>query len=222
MCTVHKTVHCLSCYMNIPKYSKLFIQIVRETSCPGFRETSVRESDCPGNVNYPFWKCHGKVIIYYSILGLYGLTISEMLAIFPVILYDCKEQWKLDGYIVWNDTIQYSARSARLSVRLSKWACPKMTSGQSNWHKTHRRRRRMVQCYSTGDGNVSSHESTLAPPGEYDWICVSFGPPKFTIQRANRPVKTLLHSSRQKVPIIYNGRAYAPELPLQMGIWTPV
>jgi len=28
--------------MNIPKYSKLFTQIVRETS--------VRESDCPGNV----------------------------------------------------------------------------------------------------------------------------------------------------------------------------
>jgi len=28
--------------MNIPKYSKLFIQIVRETS--------VRERDCPGNV----------------------------------------------------------------------------------------------------------------------------------------------------------------------------
>jgi len=35
--------------MNIPKYSKLFIQIVRETSV---RETSVRESDCPGNVLY--------------------------------------------------------------------------------------------------------------------------------------------------------------------------
>jgi len=34
------TVHCLSCYMNIPKYSKLFIQIVRETS---FRKTSVRK-----------------------------------------------------------------------------------------------------------------------------------------------------------------------------------
>jgi len=43
-CTVHKTVHHLCCYMNIPKYSKLFIEIVRETS--------VRESDCPGNVLY--------------------------------------------------------------------------------------------------------------------------------------------------------------------------
>jgi len=29
-------------------------------------------------------------------------------------------------------TIQYSARSARLSVRLSESACPKITSGQSN------------------------------------------------------------------------------------------
>jgi len=35
--------------MNNPKYSKLFIHIVRETSV---RETSVRESDCPGNVHY--------------------------------------------------------------------------------------------------------------------------------------------------------------------------
>jgi len=29
------TVHRLSCYMNIPEYSKLFIQIVRERSCTG-------------------------------------------------------------------------------------------------------------------------------------------------------------------------------------------
>jgi len=37
-----------------------------------------------------------------------------MLAIFPVILYDCKEKWKLDGYIVWNDhnTVFGSKRSA--------------------------------------------------------------------------------------------------------------
>jgi len=35
--------------MNIPKYSKLFIQIVLETS--------VRESDCPGNVSYPSRRC---------------------------------------------------------------------------------------------------------------------------------------------------------------------
>ena len=49
MCTVHKTAHRLSCYMNIPKYSKLFIQIVRETSA--------RETDCPGNVRYPGVLC---------------------------------------------------------------------------------------------------------------------------------------------------------------------
>jgi len=35
--------------MNNPKYSKLDIQIVRETSV---RERSVRESDCPRNVLY--------------------------------------------------------------------------------------------------------------------------------------------------------------------------
>ena len=31
----------------------------------------------------------------------------------------------------------------------------------------------------------------------------------------------LLRSSRQKIPILYNGRPYPPEVPLRMGIWTP-
>jgi len=31
----------------------------------------------------------------------------------------------------------------------------------------------MVQSYLSGGGNVSSHEGTLAQPGEYDWTCVS-------------------------------------------------
>ena len=40
---------------------------------------------------------------------------------------------------------------------------------------------------------------------------------------ANRSVQPFLHSSRQKAPILYNGRLYPPELPLQMwGIWTPM
>ena len=43
-------------------------------------------------------------------------------------------QVELDGCVCGMPTMQYSARSAvlGLSVRLSKWACPKMTSGQSN------------------------------------------------------------------------------------------
>ena len=77
--------------------------------------------------------------------------------------------------------------------------------------------RRMVQCYLTGDGNVFSHDGTLAPPGEYDWICASFGPLESTTQTANRLVKPFLRSSRQKVPILYNGRPCPPELPIQMG-----
>jgi len=39
--------------------------------------------------------------------------------------------------------IQYSAQSARLSVRLSKWACRKITSGQSNL---------TLRCITAGDG----------------------------------------------------------------------
>jgi len=75
----------------------------------------------------------------------------------------------------------------------------------------------MVQCYSTGDGNVSFHKGTLAPPGEYDWTCASFDPLESTTDTANGSVQSFLHSSRQKVPILYNGRPYPPELPLPVG-----
>jgi len=80
----------------------------------------------------------------------------------------------------------------------------------------------MVHCYSTGDGNVSFHKGTLAPPGEYDWTCASFGPLESTTDTANGSVQSFLHSLWQKVYIIlYNGRSYQPELPLPMGvIWT--
>jgi len=78
----------------------------------------------------------------------------------------------------------------------------------------------MVQCYSTGDGNVSFHKGTLAPPGEYDWTCASFSPLESTTDMANGSVQPFLHSLRQKVPILRNGRPYPPELPLPMGIWT--
>ena len=46
---MHRTVHRLSCYINIPKYSKLFIQIARETSCTG-NNRRVRARRRPGNV----------------------------------------------------------------------------------------------------------------------------------------------------------------------------
>ena len=102
---------------------------------------------------------------------------------------------------MWN--AHNSAGSARLSVRLSKWPCPKMLQVvKVICHMAHRRRRRMVQCYSTGNG-VSSHEGTLAPPGEYDWTCASFGPLKSTTETANGSVLPFLHSSRQKVPVLY-------------------
>jgi len=71
-----------------------------------------------------------------------------------------------------------------------------MTSGQGN--KAHRRRTRIVQCYLTGDGSVSSHEGTLATPGEYDWIYASFGPLESTTQTENRSVRPFLCSSCRK------------------------
>ena len=48
-------------------------------------------------------------------------------------------------------------------------------------------------------------EGTLVPPGEYDWTCSSFSTPESTAQTANRSLQPLLHSSRQKVPTVYNG-----------------
>jgi len=83
-----------------------------------------------------------------------------------------------------------------LSGRVQRWQVVKVIC-----HKAHRSRRRVVQCYSIGDGNTSSHEGTLVPPGKYDWICASFGPLESTTQTANRSVKPFLHSSRHKVPI---------------------
>jgi len=70
----------------------------------------------------------------------------------------------------------------------------------------------MVQCYLTGD-----HEGTLAPPGKYDWTRASFGPLESTAETANGSVQMFLHSLRQKVPILYNGRPCPPELSLSMG-----
>jgi len=88
----------------------------------------------------------------------------------------------------------------------------------------------MVQSYSPGGGNVSYHEGTLAylatmcPPSGHigaTWqirlnLCI-LGLLESTTQMANWSVQPFLHTSRQKVPIIYNGRPHPPELPLPMG-----
>jgi len=74
-----------------------------------------------------------------------------------------------------------------------------VTSGQSNL---------TIGRIAAGHGRFSSIEGTLVPPGEYDWTCVSFGPPKSTIQMANWLVQPFLHSSRQKVPILTMGSSF--------------
>jgi len=113
--------------------------------------------------------------------------------------------FKLNSCSVWTRMPQYSIGLEALaysrtdiSVRLSEWACPKI-SGQ-RWRKAHRSRRRMVQSYSPGGSSVSSHEGTLAPPGKYDWTSASFGPLESTTQRVNRSVQPFLHSSRAESP----------------------
>jgi len=44
----------------------------------------------------------------------------------------------------------------------------------------------------------------------------SLGPPKSIPQSASRSVQPFLHSSRQKIPILYNGPPF-PLMPLRMG-----
>jgi len=89
--------------------------------------------------------------------------------------------------------------SKRSAICVTKWACPKITSGQRIWHKAHRCCRRIVQSYPPGGVNVSFHNCTLAPPGEYNWTCASFGLPQSTTQTANRSVQPFLHRSRKIV-----------------------
>ena len=54
----------------------------------------------------------------------------------------------------------------------------------------------------------------LAPPGEYNWTRPSVRPPKSITQMANRSVQPFLHSSWQKVPILYHGCPFPPKLSL--------
>jgi len=46
------------------------------------------------------------------------------------------------------------------------------------------------------------------------------GSTRLSIQMASRSVQLFLLSSRQKVPILYNGRPFPSKLPFQWGIWS--
>jgi len=50
----------------------------------------------------------------------------------------------------------------------------------------------------------------------------SLSPPHSAFQTASRSIQSFLHSSRQRVPILYNGPPLSPsKLLFRMGIWTP-
>ena len=101
-------------------------------------------------------------------------------------------QAELDGCIVWNNSTRLEALGYLydcLSRRVQSKQVVKVIR-----HKAHRRRRRMVQCYSTGAGNVSSHYGTLVPPGEYDSTCASLGPLVSITETANGSVQPFLRN----------------------------
>jgi len=110
--------------------------------------------------------------------------------------------------------IQYSARSAWLSVRLSKWVCPKISCGQSNldvdrWF------------------NRIRHMAAMRPPMKAHWchqanmIELVHPSAQSTTQTSNRSVQPFLHSSGQKVPIFYNGCPYPQNFPFPWGDLIP-
>jgi len=88
------------------------------------------------------------------------------------------------------------------------------------WHKAHRCRR-MVQSYSPGGGNVSSHKSTLVPPGQYDWTCASFGPLESTTQTANRSVQPFCAAHGRKSPYFTAGAPIPQNCPFLRGSGLP-
>ena len=58
--------------------------------------------------------------------------------------------------------------------------------------------------------------SPLDPHLTHDSLCLF----ESTAQTANRSVQPFLHSSQQKVPILYNGGPFPPKLPLLVGMGT--
>jgi len=89
------------------------------------------------------------------------------------------------------------------------------------WHQAHRRRRRMVQSYSQGGGNVSSHDGTLALPCECDWTCAFFGPLESTTQMANRSVQPFSTAHGRKCLYFTMGAPIHQNCPFPWEIWTP-
>jgi len=56
---------------------------------------------------------------------------------------------------------------------------------------------------------MPSNEGTLAPPGEYDWTCASFGSPESTTQMRNRSIQPY-YTDRGRVSSGMRGYALSP------------
>ena len=78
----------------------------------------------------------------------------------------------------------------------------------SSWHSVVR--------YARARHSSNNCPSLHRRSGPY-LIRASLGLPKFTTQMASRSVQLFLHSSRQKVPILYNGRPFPPKRPRPLG-----
>jgi len=66
-----------------------------------------------------------------------------------------------------------------------------------------------------------SHEGTLAPPGEYDWNCASFGLLESTTKTANGLVQPFCTAYGRKCLYFTMGAPIHQNCPFPWGIWTP-
>jgi len=81
-------------------------------------------------------------------------------------------------------------------------------SPQPKWQVDH------FSCFCTAHGSVVRHTGTT---WQIQLNLCFLDPPESTIHTVNQLVQPFLHSSRQKVPILYNGGPFSPKLLLPTG-----
>jgi len=112
--------------------------------------------------------------------------------------------------------IQYTAAEIRRGKEKKKERRQKKPQGKNIMVKRPHHRRTLT-VYSLAFARWRQCASFL--------IHASLDPPESPIKTASRSVQSLLHSSPQSVPILYNvplSRSPPSKLPIPMGIWIPI
>jgi len=79
----------------------------------------------------------------------------------------------------------------------------------------------MVQWYSQGGANVPAHVGALAPRHLANTIELML-PSAHLSPQPKQQIDRFLHSSRQKVPILYSGQPFPAKIPPSNGDMDPI